>query len=138
MCPNEVCKKNFCWICGDVASEGNDCKDHYSNINMFGCYGDQFKDVRESTVVSVSCQQFIQILMLPICAMFSVVRFTISNTNLNAQANANNKNILIKLLIWIGMYLVFMPVTIVLHMVKTIVLTPFSIIWQVRKLFKYC
>ena len=72
-CPNEACSMIFCWICLDDAKESDECRDHFSPINMFSCFGCQFKDVRENSVLTEFVQRLLVLISLPLWAIISSI-----------------------------------------------------------------
>ena len=71
LCPYEDCMKKFCWICLNKAKEKEAC-DHFSSLNMFRCYGSQYEDVRNSSVLKVACIKIFKLLTLPFVSVYSI------------------------------------------------------------------
>lgn len=58
------CEYEFCWICGETYS-----KDHYSQLNPFGCSGSQFKKVPQAN----TCQKMFMLYLWRFILLIGVI-----------------------------------------------------------------
>ena len=125
-CP--CCQTQFCWLCLLKAPDKEDSRDHFSPLNMFGCTGNQFLDIRDRSVFYSSLCIALQTLLLPLCLIYQHVIYTIEVLGDSLRTKLANVNCLFRGMCQVVTYVVAVPLFILYSSVKCIVLLPCALV----------
>lgn len=135
-CPK--CSKDFCWICLERLSNEKSCFDHFSPGNITGCIGMQFSDIRTRSVRSLSNWIVAEFIILPLYFLYHSTQNTNNKLYESMDGCLQSQNRIVKFILISLTFIILFPLIFAFEVVKSVLLYPFGIVSQFRRILRVC
>ena len=120
------CEYEFCWICGETFS-----KDHYSQMNPFGCSGAQFKNLAQAN----SCKKMFMLYLWRLLMLIGMIllgpfiMLFFLPVSLCYACIEKSKECIVDSVIRSVFLVVILPIVFIFGIVADIIVAPFAIVF---------